>query len=46
MVISNKAIDDLVSQRPSSKVELLNINGLGDVKIAKYGDEILKIING
>lgn len=46
MIISNNAIDDLVRIRPSSKVELLNVNGLGDMKIAKYGDEILKIING
>ncbi len=46
MVISNKAIEDLVSQRPSNKVELLNVNGLGGSKIAKYGEEILRIING
>ncbi|MFW5704466.1 MAG: UvrD-helicase domain-containing protein [Nanoarchaeota archaeon] len=46
MIISNKAIEELAVLRPSSKVELLNINGLGEVKIAKYGDEILKILNG
>ncbi len=46
MIISNKAIDDLVIQRPHNKVQLLNINGLGDVKIAKYGDELIRIING
>jgi superfamily I DNA/RNA helicase len=46
MIISNKAIDELVMLKPSSKGELFNINGLGEVKIAKYGDEILKIING
>ena len=46
MIISNKAIEDLIVQRPQSKVELLNVNGLGDAKIAKYGEELLKIING
>ena len=46
MIISNTAVDDLVRIRPSNKVELLNVNGLGDAKIAKYGDELLKIING
>lgn len=46
MIISNQAIEDLVKLRPSTKVELLNVNGLGEMKIAKYGDEILKIING
>ena len=46
MIISNKAIDDLVIQRPQNKVQLHNINGLGDIKIAKYGDDLIRIING
>jgi superfamily I DNA/RNA helicase len=46
MIISNKAIDELAMYMPSSKEALGLINGLGDVKIAKYGDEIIRIING
>jgi superfamily I DNA/RNA helicase len=44
MVISNSAIDEIVKYRPQNKFDLLNIKGLGDVKIAKYGDEIIKIL--
>lgn len=46
MIISNKSIDELAQHMPTSKISLQQINGLGDIKIAKYGDEILKIING
>lgn len=46
MIISNQAIEDLIKLRPQSRVELYQVNGLGEVKIAKYGDEILKVING
>lgn len=46
MVFSNSAVDDIVRIRPSSKDDLLLVNGLGPQKIAKYGDEILKIVNG
>lgn len=46
MVINNTAIDDISFRRPVSKAELEVVNGLGPVKIAKYGDEILEIVNG
>jgi superfamily I DNA/RNA helicase len=46
MIISNTAIDDIVKIMPQSKVELLNVKGLGSMKIAKYGEEILRIVNG
>lgn len=46
MIISNQAIDEISKFRPNNKNDLLEINGIGEVKIARYGDEILKIING
>jgi superfamily I DNA/RNA helicase len=46
MIISNSAIDDLVRLKPQNKIQMQNISGMGDIKIAKYGDELLKIING
>lgn len=46
MVISNNAIDDICLKLPRTKLDLQAINGLGDVKIAKYGDEILRLVNG
>ena len=46
MIISNTSIDQLCQKMPMSKSELFDISGLGPAKIAKYGDEIIKIING
>lgn len=46
MILSNAAIDELAKYKPSSKAKMFNIKGMGSVKIAKYGDEILKIICG
>ena len=46
MVISNKTLDELVSTMPQTKDELESIKGLGPQKIAKFGEEILSIING
>ena len=46
MILSNAAIEGLAQVRPSSKGEMFQINGLGESKIAKYGEEILRVING
>lgn len=46
MIISNNAIEDIVIKRPQTKWDLESINGLGPAKIAKYGDELLKIVKG
>jgi ATP-dependent DNA helicase RecQ len=46
MIISNKAIEELAKYKPQSKAEMFSINGLGESKIGKYGDELLKIICG
>ena len=45
MVISNNAIDDLVIRRPKNKSQLIIINGLGDKKIAQFGDELIELLN-
>lgn len=46
MIISNTAIEEIATYLPQTKQELLQIKGLGDIKVAKYGNEILEIING
>lgn len=46
MVLSNAAIEDIVRMKPRTKDDLLQISGLGPTKIAKYGNDILRIING
>ncbi len=46
MILSNKAIDSLVQYKPQNKWDLENLDGFGPTTVAKYGDEIMKLING
>lgn len=43
-VFSSSTINNLVEMKPQTKDQLSEIKGLGEVKINKYGDDILKII--
>ena len=43
-VFNNKTLDELVVTKPASMNQLSVICGLGDIKIAKYGCEILSIV--
>lgn len=38
-------MDELIEKMPRNRNELIKINGFGDVKAEKYGDEILRILN-
>ncbi len=44
-ILSNKTLEDIANARPKTKEELLEIKGFKDKKFAKYGKEILSIIN-
>jgi superfamily I DNA/RNA helicase len=46
MIISNQALEDLAKIKPSNKAEMMSARGMGSMKVAKYGDAILKVING
>ncbi|WP_066716332.1 HRDC domain-containing protein [Clostridium sp. Marseille-P299] len=35
---------DLISKMPRSREELLAVAGFGEIKVNKYGDEILNIV--
>jgi len=43
--ISDTDIDNLVSCKPQSIEELRTVPGIGKVKLEKYGDSILEIID-
>ncbi|NYC76628.1 HRDC domain-containing protein [Clostridium beijerinckii] len=43
-VFSGSTINNLVENKPKTTEQLFNIKGLGEVKINKYGNDILKII--
>lgn len=44
-VFANKVLEDIAKLRPTSKEELLSIKGIRDRKFAKYGEQILALIN-
>ncbi len=43
ILFTNQQLADIVKSRPQSIGELLKIDGIGEGKAKKYGEEILKI---
>lgn len=43
-LFNNNTLNELVSNNPKNKDELIKIQGFGQVKVDKYGDDILRII--
>lgn len=43
-ICNNNQLKDLISKMPRSKEELMSVSGFGKVKVEKYGDDILKIV--
>lgn len=46
MIFNNKQMEDILEKMPSSDEELLKCQGFGKMKVEKYGEEILRIVNG
>jgi hypothetical protein len=44
-IFNDSQMKDLTSKMPQSKKDLLEVSGFGEVKVEKYGDSILKILN-
>lgn len=44
VIMTNKALDQISSVTPSNSSELLAVDGIGRVKLMKYGDAILEIV--
>jgi len=44
-VFSNKVLSQLAHNKPKTKDHLINIKGIGKMKVNDYGDAILEIIN-
>lgn len=43
-IYNNKQIKIIIMRKPQSKEELMKIYGFGEVKTAKYGEDIIKIV--
>ncbi len=46
IVVNNRTLAALVRTMPTSLGELLDVPGIGPAKAERYGDEILRILNG
>lgn len=44
-IFNNAQMNDLIDQKPQNKEELLKVSGFGKIKIEKYGDAIIEILN-
>lgn len=44
-VFNNEELDRIIEAMPKTKEELIKVRGFGPVKVDKYGEDILKIIN-
>jgi hypothetical protein len=44
-IFNDKQMRDLIKKMPDSKASLLKVWGFGDVKVDKYGEEILEILD-
>ncbi len=45
MILQNPVLKRIAEEMPKSKSELMSIRGMGETKVEKYGDDILKILN-
>ena len=43
-VLNNRTLEELVRKKPGTEAEMLETNGIGPAKLAKYGAEILGIL--
>lgn len=44
VILSNKVLEAISSEKPQNNIELLQINGVGDAKLDLYGEDILRIV--
>jgi len=44
MVFSNATLEEIATRRPQSPRELLKVSGVGQEKLAKYGDALLELV--
>ena len=45
-IFNDKTLVEIANQKPSSRSGLLSISGIGELKAKKFGDDILRIIDG
>ncbi len=46
MVFHDSTLKEITQRKPTQREDLLNITGIGQAKLEKFGDEFLKVIRG
>ena len=46
LILTNDTMQKIAATKPQTTQELLDIKGIGDVKLERYGEALLKIIKG
>ena len=44
IIFSDKTLIDMAAKIPASKMEMLDVSGVGEYKLAKYGERFLRVI--
>jgi ATP-dependent DNA helicase RecQ len=44
IVFNDATLSELAREKPKTSQQMLNINGIGDTKLARYGHEFLQVI--
>lgn len=44
MIFKDEQIEELINVKPKNKEQLLKVKGFGEIKVQKYGEEIINII--
>ena len=44
VIFHDRVLLELAASRPSSRGELLGVSGIGEVKVQRFGDQILGIV--
>ena len=44
IIFSDKTLIDMAAKIPASKTEMLDVSGVGEYKLAKYGERFLRVI--
>ena len=45
-VFSDRTLRDLVEKHPTSRAGLAKVYGLGELKLARYGEALLELLSG
>lgn len=45
IIFSDSTLIEMANNKPRTEEEIMNIRGMGEKKLEKYGDELLKVIN-